>query len=141
MKKLFCIVVLLLSGVTSAQSYRMTLDTREQIAKVSKKTLVFFTKIEEVLDCNVEKLLAKQTDIQNPAIGEVVKQGVKHLGDENQYKVKKLICISCYEEEWDKQMIEAELIKQGKAYDRNKLYSIEESKVDNMLKEAKRMEQ
>lgn len=141
MKKLFCIVILLLAGVMSAQSYRMTLDTREQIAKVSKKTLVFFMKIEEVLDCNVEKLLAKQTDIQNPAIGEVVKQGIKHLGDENQYKLKKLICISCYEAEWDKQMIEAELIKQGKAYDRNKLYSIEEGKADNMLKEAKRMEQ
>lgn len=141
MKKLFCIIILLLSGAMSAQSYRMTPDTREQIAKMSKKTLVFFMNIEEVLDCNVEKLLAKQTDIQNPAIGEVVKQGVKHLGDENQYKVKKLICISCYEEEWNRQMIEAELIKQGKAYDRNKLYSIEESKVDNMLKEAKRMEQ
>ncbi|MDM1503772.1 hypothetical protein HX071_16465 [Myroides marinus] len=141
MKKLFCISILLLSGAMSAQSYRMTPDTREQIAKVSKKTLVFFMKIEEVLDCNVEKLLAKQTDIQNPAIGEVVKQGIKHLGDENQYKLKKLICISCYEAEWDKQKIEAELIKQGKAYDRNKLYSIEEGKIDNMLKEAKCMEQ
>lgn len=140
MKKLFSIIILLLSGVMSAQSYRMTPDTREQIAKVSKKTLVFFMKIEEVLDCNVEKLLAKQTDIQNPAIGEVVKQGVKHLGDENQYKLKKLICISCYEEEWNKQMIEAELIKQGKAYDRNKLFSIEEGKTDNMINEARRIE-
>jgi hypothetical protein len=126
MKKLFCIVILLLSGAMFAQSYRMTLDTRKQITIVSKKTLVFFMKIEEVLDCNAEKLLAKQTDIQNPAIGEVVKQGVKHLGDENKYKLKKLICISCYEAEWDKQIIEAELIKQGKAYDRNKLYSIEQ---------------
>ncbi|MDM1346028.1 hypothetical protein HX017_02950 [Myroides marinus] len=141
MKKLFCIIILLLSGATFAQSYRMTSDTREQIAKVSYKALVFFTKIEEVLDCNVEKLLAKQTDIQNPAIGEVVKQGVKYLGDENQYKVKKLICISCYEAEWDKQMIEAELIKQGTAYDRNRLYSIEEGKIDNMINEARRMEQ
>ncbi|WP_143061458.1 hypothetical protein [Myroides marinus] len=119
----------------------MILDTREQIAKVSKKTLVFFMKIEEVLDCNVEKLLAKQTDVQNPAIGEVVKQGVKHLGDENQYKLKKLICISCYEEEWGKQMIEAELIKRDKAYDRNKLYSIDESKADNMINETRRIEQ
>ncbi|MDR0196278.1 MAG: hypothetical protein LBI73_14250 [Myroides sp.] len=66
----------------------MTPDTREQITKVSKKTLVFFMNIEEVLDCNAEKLLSKRTDIQNPVIGEVMKQVVKYLGDEYQYKLK-----------------------------------------------------
>lgn len=130
MKKLFIVVISLLSMTISAQVYRMSSTDREQIAKVSKKTLVFFMRIEEVLDINKEKLLIKKTDIQNPAVKEVVKQGVKHLGDENQYKLRKMICITCYEEEWNKQMIEMELIKQGQTYDRDKLYGVETHQVN-----------
>ncbi|MTG99428.1 hypothetical protein NWE55_01725 [Myroides albus] len=93
-----------------AQTFRMTEKEQTQVKKTSNKALPYLLKIEQVLDNNAILLQQQDPNIQNPAINELVKQSLTMATTENQIRLKKIICIACYKEEWLNQITAAELL-------------------------------
>jgi len=77
MKKIMLLLCCLYSLVFFAQIDRMSAKTREEVGGLSSDGLVFVEHIEKVLDANHVKLKQREVNIQNPAVGEVVKQGLR----------------------------------------------------------------
>lgn len=67
---------------------------------------MFIERIENVLDANHLKLKQREVNIQNPAVEEVLKQGLRKDATSVQTRVKEKICIPCYEGEWKAQFLE-----------------------------------
>lgn len=122
MKKIMLLLCCLYSLVFFAQTYRMSEKTREEVGALSSDGLVFVARIEKVLDANHLKLKQREVNIQNPAVAEVVKQGLRKNTTNVQTQVKEKICLSCYEEEWKNQFLEMQFIQAGKNYNRDSLY-------------------
>lgn len=122
MKKIILLLCCSYSLVLSAQTYRMSEKTKEEVGALSSDGLVFIERIENVLDANHLKLKQQEVNIQNPAVGEVVKQGLRKQAKSVQTRVIEKICMPCYEGEWKDQFLEMQLIQAGKTYNRDSLY-------------------
>lgn len=119
-------ILLLLCGLCSvtlfAQAYRMSTEAKEKIGQLAPDGLVFLVKIEKVLDNNHELLKDKKAEIQNPAIQEVFKQGLRNTATSIKKQVENNVCLSCYEAEWADQFLEVHLIRAKQTYKRDSLY-------------------
>lgn len=122
MKAIVFILICLSSVAIHAQSYRMTEQEKEKATQVSSKGVVFLLKIENVLDQNNIKLKQGDLNIQNPAVGEMIKQGFKNNATGTKTQVAQIVCLACYEEEWKNQRIELQLIQSNQTYSRDSLY-------------------
>ncbi|WP_413512912.1 hypothetical protein [Myroides odoratus] len=122
MKKILLLLCGLCSVMLFGQAYRMPIENKEKIAQLNPDGLVFLVKIEEVLANNHEKLKNKKEEIQNPAIGELFKQGLRNSPTSIKKQVENNVCLSCYEAEWADQLLEVNLIRAKKNYNRDSLY-------------------
>lgn len=138
MKNILIILCLFFSLHSQSQTYHMSTDTQEEVKKISSQAFAFLLQVEDVLDYNNTLLQNENTNIQNPAIEEMLKQSMMNLEVNNQSKLKSIICLSCYNNVWKNQQLERDLLIRNEKYDRDQLYQIQNEIVSKKDQEQKK---
>ncbi|MFD0701461.1 hypothetical protein [Myroides pelagicus] len=105
-------LLVLLPVLAQAQPYRMSIEDQQQIKTISDRVLPYLLRIEQTLDQNAVQLKQGQIDLLNPAIDELVKQGLNKATLENRIRVKGIVCLLCYKEQWQDQLAQREVLLQ-----------------------------